>query len=76
MREPIGKTPPLIHPRVRSAFREAVSDCGVVRQIERAFTDEGMDASEPNTSPEIGEWASASRVGCGTPLRWGRPGER
>lgn len=34
---------PLIHPRVRSAFREASSDCGVVRQIERAFEDEGLD---------------------------------
>jgi hypothetical protein len=33
----------LIHPRVRSAFREACSDCGVVRQIERAFEDEGID---------------------------------
>jgi hypothetical protein len=38
-------TQDLIHPRVRSAFREAVSDCGVVRQIERAFEDEGLDAS-------------------------------
>lgn len=35
----------LIHPRVRSAFREAASDCGVVRQVERAFEDEGLDAS-------------------------------
>jgi len=35
----------LIHPRVRSAFREAASDCGVVRQIERAFDDEGLDPS-------------------------------
>lgn len=35
----------LIHPRVRSAFREAASDCGVVRQFERAFEDEGLDAS-------------------------------
>lgn len=35
----------LIHPRVRSAFREAASDCGVVRQIERAFEDEGLDPS-------------------------------
>lgn len=34
---------PLIHPRVRSAFREASSDWGVVRQIERAFEDEGLD---------------------------------
>lgn len=37
----------LIHPRVRSAFREAASDCGVVRQIERAFMDEGLDP-DPN----------------------------
>jgi hypothetical protein len=35
----------LIHPRVRSAFREAVSDHGVVRQIGRAFEDEGFDPS-------------------------------
>lgn len=35
---------PLVHPRVRSAFREASSDYGVVRQIERAFEDEGFDA--------------------------------
>lgn len=35
---------PLVHPRVRSAFREAASDYGVVRQIERAFEDEGFDA--------------------------------
>lgn len=34
----------LLHPRVRSAFREATSDCGVVRQIERAFENEGFDA--------------------------------
>lgn len=33
-----------VHPRVRSAFREAASDYGVVRQIERAFEDEGFDA--------------------------------
>jgi hypothetical protein len=39
----LPERPELIHPRVRSAFREAVSDCGVVRQIERAFEDEGMD---------------------------------
>jgi hypothetical protein len=34
----------LVHPRARSAFREACSDCGVIRQIERAFEDEGFDA--------------------------------
>lgn len=39
-------TPPLLHPRIRSAFREAASDCGVVRQIERAFEDEGLDPAE------------------------------
>jgi hypothetical protein len=31
-----------LHPRVRSAFREAASDCGVVREIARAFADEGF----------------------------------
>jgi len=40
-----GSPRALVHPRVRSAFREAVSDCGVVRQIERAFEDEGIDAA-------------------------------
>ncbi len=39
----------LIHPRVRSAFREAASDCGVVRQIERAFEDEGLDPDSDDT---------------------------
>ena len=39
----------LIHPRVRSAFREAASDCGVVRQIERAFEDEGLEPSGDET---------------------------
>jgi hypothetical protein len=33
----------LLHPRVRSAFREASSDRGVVRQIEMAFENEGLD---------------------------------
>lgn len=42
----------LVHPRVRSAFREAASDCGVVRQIERAFADEGLDPSAEETQ----EW--------------------
>lgn len=32
----------LVHPRVRSAFREASSNCGVVKQIERAFQDESL----------------------------------
>ena len=41
--------PDLLHPRVRSAFREAASDCGVVRQIERAFEDEGLDPSADET---------------------------
>ncbi|CAN5506637.1 hypothetical protein BH10ACT1_BH10ACT1_11770 [soil metagenome] len=41
-------TPPLLHPRVRSAFREAASDCGIVRHIERAFEDEGLDPAEPD----------------------------
>lgn len=35
----------LLHPRVRAAFREAASDCGVVRQIEMVFENEGLDAS-------------------------------
>jgi hypothetical protein len=35
---------PLIHPRVRNAFREACSDYSVVRQIELAFESEGLDA--------------------------------
>ena len=39
----------LLHPRVRSAFREATSDCGVVRQIERAFENEGFDAHPDDT---------------------------
>ncbi len=41
----------LLHPRVRSAFREAASDFGVVRQIERAFEDEGLDP-DPDDSRE------------------------
>lgn len=41
----------LLHPRVRSAFREAASDFGVVRQIERAFEDEGLDR-DPDDSRE------------------------
>lgn len=39
----------LLHPRARSAFREAASDYGVVRQIERAFEDEGMDPAPEST---------------------------
>lgn len=41
----------LLHPRVRSAFREVASDCGVVRQIERAFEDEGLDPD-----PDARDW--------------------
>lgn len=40
-----GSPRALVHPRVRSEFRAAASDCGVVRQIERAFEDEGIDAA-------------------------------
>jgi hypothetical protein len=40
-----GSPRALVHPRVRSAFREAASDRGVVRQIERAFEDLGIDAA-------------------------------
>jgi hypothetical protein len=39
----------LIHPRVRSAFREAASDCGAVRQIQRVFEDEGLDAAQDDS---------------------------
>lgn len=50
----------LVHPRVRSAFREASSDCGVVRQIERAFEDEGFYAEPENAR----DWyASGQRRG-------------
>lgn len=35
----------LIHPRTRNAFADFCSDFGVVRQVERAFTDEGLDAA-------------------------------
>ncbi len=34
---------PLIHPRVRNAFREAASGCGYVRQIQMTFESEGLD---------------------------------
>lgn len=34
----------LIHRRTRAAFRDLCSDFGVVRQIERAFENEGLDA--------------------------------
>lgn len=34
----------LIHARTRAAFRDFCSDCGVVRQIERTFRNEGLDA--------------------------------
>jgi hypothetical protein len=44
-----GPSRDLIHPRVRSAFREAASDCGVIRQIERAFEDEGLDRDGDDT---------------------------
>lgn len=32
----------LVHPRTRTAFRDACSDWGVLRQISRAFDDEGV----------------------------------
>lgn len=39
----------LIHPRVRMAFLEAVSDWGVARKIETDFEDEGID-QDPDTN--------------------------
>ena len=50
----------LVHPRVRSAFREAASDYGVVRQIERAFEDEGID---PSRDEEHSWYAPGQRRG-------------
>lgn len=40
---------PLVHPRVRSAFREACVDYAVVRKIATAFENEGLDASPDDT---------------------------
>ncbi len=68
---------PLVHPRVRSAFREASSGCGVVRQIERAFEDEGFDPAPEDSRDWYGpgqrrgtfdrytaevDWTDASQV--------------
>jgi hypothetical protein len=43
----------VIHRRTRDAFREWCSDMGVVRQIERAFENEGFD---PATHPDDRDW--------------------
>jgi hypothetical protein len=46
----------LIHLRCRSAFREACVGWAVVRQIERAFEDEGFDAADEDEAPSAAGW--------------------
>jgi hypothetical protein len=66
----------LVHPCVRSVFREACSDYSVVRQIERAFDDEGFTAS---TDSERNWYESGQRRGTfdrhTADVDWSNPGQ-
>lgn len=53
----------LVSRRTRSAFRDHCSDFGVVRQIERAFENEGFDPATDAEAPEQGWYSDGQRRG-------------